>query len=369
MDRAEVTIVGAGVIGLAIAAELAQSVESVVVVERHNSFGRETSSRNSEVVHSGLYYPPGSLKARLCVDGAERLYSCCEEHSIPCSRLGKLIVAVGQSEVAGLGELLERGTLNGVQGLRLLGKEEVERIEPEVIASAAIHSPGTGIVDSHSLMSHLHRKAASSGAVFSFSSEVDRIEKQRQGYLIGLKGEDYAFFSDAVVNAAGLASDRVAEMAGIDADKEGYRLSFCKGSYFSYGKKSPVSLLVYSAPLKDLKGLGVHATPDLGGRLRLGPDAEDVDSIEYGVDQGKRDAFYESASRMIRGLDREAFSPDMSGIRPKVRGEGIRDFIITHEADKGLEGLIDLIGIESPGLTSALAIARLVAGMVREVLR
>ena len=390
MDKIKITIIGAGVVGLAIAAELSQEYSDIIVLEKHEKFGQETSSRHSEVIHSGIYYPPGSLKAELCIEGASLLYEYCEKHSIPHSRQGKLIVASNESEVADLQELYETGIQNGAKGLTLIEKSEVNKMEPNVNAVAAIYSPNTGIVDSHSLMSHLHGIAKSSGVLFSFNTEVDSIEKQKNGYVIGtrerkrgslgdmtqfspiksgsctrnVKNNGYKFVSSLIINSAGLYADHIAAMAGIDIDKAGYRLSHCKGSYFSYARKSPVKMLVYPVPHKDLSGLGIHATLDLGGRLRFGPDTEYVNAIDYEVDAGKRDFFYESAKNYIKGLDKEALNPDMAGIRPRITGDGIKDFVIKHEIDRGMTGFINLTGIESPGLTASLSIAKYVKTIV-----
>ncbi len=369
MDKVKITIIGAGVVGLAIAAELSREYDDIVVLENHERFGQETSSRHSEVIHSGIYYPPNLLKAGLCVDGARLLYEYCEKHSIPHSKLGKLIVASDESEVTALQELYETGIQNGVKGLTLIGKDEINKMEPNVNAVAAIYSPNTGIIDSHSLMSHLHRVANASGVLFSFNTEADFIEKQKNGYVIGIKNNNYKFASSIVINSAGLSADYVAELAGVDIDTAGYRLSYCKGSYFSYSRKSPIKMLVYPVPHKDLSGLGIHATLDLSGRLRFGPDAEYVDAIDYKVDAGKRDVFYESAKNYIKGLDKEALNPDMAGIRSKIKGEGIKDFVIKHEVSKGMEGFINLIGIESPGLTASLSIAKYVKNMVNGELK
>lgn len=192
--------------------------------------------------------------------------------------------------------------------------------------------------------------------------------RKKAGYLIGIKNDDYKFISKVVINSAGLYSDHIAELAGINVDSAGYRLKYCKGSYFSYAKKSPVKMLVYPVPHKDLTGLGVHATLDLGGRLRFGPDTEYIDAIDYKVDVDKRDIFYKGASKIINGLEKELFVPDMCGIRPKIKGEGIKDFIIRHENEIGLEGFVNLMGIESPGLTASLSIAKYVKGVVCNIL-
>lgn len=368
MDKVKITIIGAGVVGLAIAAELSQEYDDIVVLEKHEKFGQETSSRNSEVIHSGIYYPPNSLKAELCVDGARLLYEYCEKYSIPHSKLGKLIVASDESEVTDLQELYDTGLNNGVKGLTLIEKDEINKMEPHVNATDALYSPNTGIIDSHSLMSHLHRVANASRVLFSFNTEVNFIEKQKNGYVIGIKNDSYKFVSSLIINSAGLSAGHIAAIAGIDIDKADYKLSHCKGSYFSYAKKPPIKMLVYPVPHKNLSGLGIHATLDLGGRLRFGPDTEYVDAIDYKVDAGKRDIFYESAKKNIKGLDKEALNPDMAGIRPKIKGEGIKDFVIKHESDRGMEGFINLIGIESPGLTASLSIAKYVNSIIRTIL-
>lgn len=366
MEEVAVTIIGAGVIGLAIAAEIAGDYESIVLLERHETFGQETSSRNSEVIHAGIYYPKDSLKALTCVEGAELLYRYCNEHSVPHVHVGKLIVASEQSELARLDSLFHNGMENGVEELSIIDQNDISRIEPSVTALAAIHSPRTGIFDSHSFMKNLYNKALSSGVIFSFNSRVDVISPEKKGYVMGIGNEDYRFFSRIVINAAGLSSDRIAALAGIDLDRAGYRLEYIKGSYFAYSKKSPVSRLVYPLPGKDRGGLGIHATIDTGGRLRFGPDAERIASINYTVESGKRELFFENASRYLKGLDREAFIPDMAGIRPAMRGEGFHDFIIRHETEKGLSNFINLIGIESPGLTASLSIARRVKTLLQE---
>ncbi len=370
MDEVDVTIIGAGVVGLAAAAELSRLGRSIVVLEKAGTYGQETSSRNSGVIHSGLYYPEDSLKARLCREGAGMLYAVCRSHSIPHRRTGKLVAAADQSELGRLEALFETGIRNGLRNIRMLDKEEVEMLEPAVIAAAAIHLPDTGIIDVHALMKHFYHDAAAHGVLFSFGSEADSIDREKEGFTVRVKQEQYKFSSRIVVNCAGLASDRIAAMAGLDIDRLGYRLRFCKGSYFSYAGPSPVRTLVYPLPHVALTGLGVHATIDLGGRLRFGPDAEYVDALSYSVDQGRRDLFFEGAGRIIRGLRKDAFLPDMAGVRPKLQGpgEGVRDFVIADETGHGLPGLINLIGIESPGLTAAPAIARMVCGMVRTML-
>ena len=369
MDTMNITIIGAGVIGLAIAVELADVYDNIIVLDRNDHFGRETSSRNSEVIHSGIYYPSGSLKATLCLAGTNLLFRYCEKHSVPHARLGKLIVAADAAEISQLEQLQMNGLKNGVRDLRIVDAAEVERLQPSLRAVAALHSPATAIIDSHALMKTLYGQANASGVLFSFCSDVARIEKSGEGYIVGMKADDFTYFSRVVINAAGLNSDHVAALAGIDIDAAGYKLDYYKGSYFSYAKKHPIRMLVYPVPHKDLAGLGIHATLDMGNRLRFGPDAERVNEIEYSVDHVKRDAFYEGASRIIKGLDRESFLPEMAGIRPKLKGAGVRDFVIQHEKERGLQGLVNLVGIESPGLTASLAIAKRVRSLVDDILQ
>jgi len=370
MDKVNITIIGAGVIGLAIAAELSTRYDNIIVLERHDTFGRETSSRNSEVIHSGIYYPEGSLKARLCVEGAEQLYGSCNKYSIPHKRLGKLIVAADQPELKILEALYQKGLKNNVKELVILQKNDIGKMEPNVAAVAALYSPNTGIIDSHSLMKHFHRRAQDNEVLFAFNSEVSILNKETDGFIIGIQQENYRFKSDIVINCAGLSSDHIAELGGIDIQESRYKLKYCKGSYFSYAKPSPVKMLVYPVPHEELAGLGVHATLDLGGRLRFGPDVEYIEDIQYKVDVNKKESFYKAALKIIPGLEKDAFIPDMAGIRPKLSGqsEKARDFIIRHEIDKGLPGLINLIGIESPGLTACLGIAKHVYRMVESVL-
>jgi L-2-hydroxyglutarate oxidase LhgO len=369
MDNTDIVIIGAGVIGLAISAELSQDYENIVVLEKEDSFGRETSSRNSEVIHSGIYYPEGSLKSRLCVEGAQLLYEICEKQKIAYKKLGKLIVALEKTDIRSLHGLFEKGKRNNVKGLVLLDKEGISKLDPHTNAIAAIYSPNTGIIDSHALMKYYFSKAKEKGVLFVFKSEVNYIMREGDGFSIGIKQDDYQLKTRMVINCAGLCSDVIAAMAGVDINKNGYKIKFCKGSYFYYSKYYPLKMLVYPLPHTDLSGLGIHASFDLGNRLRFGPDVEYVESINYNVDTNKKNSFYERASKLLPGLDINAFVPDTAGVRPKLYAEGepIRDFVINDESRIGLRGLIDLIGIESPGLTASPAIARMVKNIVREI--
>ena len=367
-----VAVIGAGVVGLAVAAEMARREKGVFVLEKNQTFGLETSSRNSEVIHAGIYYPEGSLKAVLCVDGNPLLYEFCQKHGVDHRRLGKIIVATDDTEVGKLEELYALGRRNGVGDLRLLSGEEVKRLEPNVEAVAGILSPSTGILDAHALMRALHGLARERGADVVFETEVTGIVKAETGYEVEIRDREgtSAIHAGVVVNSAGLNSDRVASLAGIDLAQAGYRLHYCKGEYFSLNSPEgpPVSRLVY--PLPERAGKGIHVTPAMDGRVRLGPNTIYVNEIDYGVDDTDQERFYQSVRRFLPGIRLEDLAPEMAGIRPKLQGpdDDFRDFVITHEEARGLPGLINLIGIESPGLTACTAIGKHVASMVREIL-
>ena len=362
MADTPLTIVGAGVQGLAVAARLAPRFRELVILERRERHGSETSSRNSEVIHAGMYYPEGSLKARLCVRGKELLYELCERAVIPHRRTGKLIVALRKEEEPELERLLARGTRNGVP-LALVGTEECRRLEPEVPAVAGLLSPTTGIVSAHGLMDALLHDARRHDAILQPRAELVSIERRAADYRLEIRTPDgtETLTSERVVNAAGLEADRVSTLAGIDVEAAGYVLHWWKGSYFAVnGAKSRLlSRLVY--PVPDHVSLGVHAVLGLEGRLRFGPDAEHLPdrSLDYGVAEAKRDAFAEAVRRLVPAISAEDLSPDIAGIRAKLQGpgQGFRDFVIAEETARGLPGFVSLVGIDSPGLTSALAIA------------
>ncbi|MDD5066585.1 MAG: NAD(P)/FAD-dependent oxidoreductase [bacterium] len=365
MDEIKITIIGAGVVGLALAAELSKKHDNILVLEKNEKFGMETSSRNSEVIHSGIYYRSGSLKTKLCRQGAELLYEFCGKKDIPHKRISKLIVASCPEEVIKLKLLFEQGRQNEVKEIYWYDQADVKKLEPQVKCLNAVFLPHTGIIDSHRLMEGLYQEGRNRNVMYSFHTTVNRIGPEMPGFRIGIEEDpDFSFRSRIVINSAGLFSDKIASLAGIDIDKEGYRIAFCKGSYFAYSGKPPLQRLVYPVPHEELTGLGVHATLDLNNRLRFGPDTEYVENLDYGVDGNKSGGFYEKAACIISGLRKEAFHPDTAGIRPKIKGEGFHDFIIMEEKEKGLPGLIDLVGIESPGLTACLAISRYVADMV-----
>jgi L-2-hydroxyglutarate oxidase LhgO len=368
MDHVEVTIIGAGAVGLAVARQLGALGCSLAVLERHNGFGQETSSRNSEVIHAGIYYPAGSEKARLCVEGAELLYAYCARRGVAHRRIGKMIVAVEPGELAGLEALRQTGEGNGVQGLRLLSRKEAQALEPEVRCQAALFSPNTGIFNTHQYMEALAAEAQDRGALLVYGAEVASVESEGAGYRIGFQQGNEPFITRVVVNCAGLASDAVAAAAGVR--DPAYRLHWCKGDYFRLDRPLPVRHLVYPVVSGQAHGLGIHLTQDLAGRARFGPDVAYVEALDYAVDASKQGLFAQAVRRYLPGVPPEALMPDTSGIRPKLQGpqDGFRDFIIRHEADRGFPGLINLVGIESPGLTASLAIARKVQGLVEEAL-
>ncbi len=365
----DVAIVGAGVVGLAIAAEIAEQGKSVFVFERNSTFGQETSSRNSEVIHAGLYYPENSLKAKFCVEGNRLLYEICQKNDIPHKRFGKIILAVSEDEILGLEKIFEQAARNGVNDLELLSQSDIQQLEPNVKGRAGILSPSTGVIDTHALMQFFYKSAIEYGVEFLFETEVVRLYRIGERWKVSVR--DWEGISElatkVVINCAGLDSDKIARLAGID--REDYRLHYCKGEYFSLSSKwrNSVSRLVYPTP--EQAGLGVHVTLALDGMLRLGPNAYYVNEIDYKVTKDQKESFYQSAGRFLPTLEPDDLTPDFSGIRPKLQGpnDKFRDFIIVQEEQKGLEGLINLIGIESPGLTASPSIARYVASLVSDL--
>ena len=375
----DVVIVGAGVVGLACAAESASRGFSTLLVERHESFGRETSSRNSEVVHSGIHYPPGSLKARLCVTANRNLYGACERDGVWIRRCGKLVVAVTPEEIPKLEEIFRRGEVNGVEGLRMLEAREALALEPNISCTAALLVPPAGIVDSHELMrSYIHR-AKENGADIVYSVSLVGAEKTAAGFKLRLResgGDTTQIDCRYVVNAAGNSCDDVASFFGIDVDAAGYRLHPNRGHYFRVAPERGrlVSRLIYPVPPQKLTSIGIHITLDKAGQVKLGPDAEYIDpalgeSEWYKFDETRRDRFFEAVVRYFPALRRDDLTPDQVGVRPKIQkpGEEASDFIIAEESSRGLPGLVNLIGIESPGLTCAAEIARMVVGELRQI--
>ena len=363
-------VVGAGVVGLAVAARLASPRRLVWVVERHGAPATEGTSRNSGVVHAGIYYPPESRKARSCVRGNALLWERCERLRIPHRRCGKVVVACAGDEIAELERLHAQGGAAGAPGLRLIDASDLRRREPCVRGAAALLSASSGIVDPMALALSFAAEAEAAGAQLVLRSELVALEPHGAGGLRaavkGADGELATIRAQWVVNAAGLAADRVAALAGIDAEATGIRIHPCKGDWFALAPGAPLrfSGLVY--PVHRGPGLGVHVTPDLAGRLRLGPDAEFVEAPRYTVDPAKADTFAESARRYLPALRADWLQPDQAGVRARLAGpgEGFRDFVVREESALGAPGLIDLAGIESPGLTAAPALAEEVAALV-----
>lgn len=371
--KADITIIGAGVVGLAIAAQVASQDREVYVLEKNETFGLEISSRQSGVIHSGIYYPEGSLKAKMCVAGNRILYELCERYGIGHRRLGKLIVATSDEETGELQTLLERGQRNGAEGLRILSKREMRELEPNIEGVAAILSPSTGVIDSYALMKYFIAKAKDGGVQIAYQTKVVGIEKVADGYKVTVEDGTgkFSFTTRLLINCAGLHCDKVAELAGIDIAKAGYKLHYCKGEYFSISssKSTLVKRLIYPVPPPKVTGVGIHLTFDLEGRMRLGPSIHYVDSIDYAVDNQHKQLFYDSVRRFLPSIEYDDLEPEMAGIRPKLQEPGgdIKDFVIRDESDKGLPGFINLIGIESPGLTACPAIAKYVWGSIEEL--
>jgi L-2-hydroxyglutarate oxidase LhgO len=371
VNRADVTIIGAGVIGLAIAAQIGGKGWEAYVLEKNETFGLETSSRHSGVIHSGIYYPKNLLKTRLCVAGNHALYKLSEERGIGYRKTGKLVVATTNEEISELETLLARGQGNGVEGLRILSGREMKELEPNVDGVAALFSPSTGIIDSHALMKYFVAKAVEGGVQIAYQTKAVAIEKLADGYKVTVKDGtgEFPFMTRVVINCAGLHGDRVAELAGIDIVKAGYKLHYCKGEYFSVagGKSKLVKRLIYPMPIPKVTSVGIHVTFDLEGRMRLGPGVEYVDSLNYAVNNRHKRLFYDSVRKFLPFIEYDDLEPEMAGIRPKLQGpnEDIRDFVIRDESDKGLPGFINLIGIESPGLTATPAIAEYVLSLIQ----
>lgn len=349
-------VIGAGVVGLALAARLARSGREVLILEREDRFGTGASSRNSEVIHSGIYGVPGTLKARLCVEGRGLLYRYCQEHGVAHRRCGKLIVATDPGQAEALARLERQGRSNGVTDLRLLDGAEARELEPALRCDRALFSPSTGIVDSHGLMRALLAEAEASGATFLPRSPVLGGEARDGGLLLEVGGAEPATLAAGeVFNCAGLGAVALAaSICGIRAVPEGY---LAKGSYFALAGRAPFSRLVY--PVPEAAGLGVHLTLDLAGQARFGPDVEWVAEEGYDVDPRRADGFQEAIRRYWPGLPDDALCPAYAGIRAKLQAPGgeAKDFLVQGPADHGVPGLVNLLGIESPGLTSCLALA------------
>lgn len=360
-------IIGGGVIGLACAREL--SVKgSVLLLEKNDRFGAETSSRNSEVIHAGLYYAPGSLKERLCIEGKQRLYQFCSGFDVPHQAVGKLIIAP-ESGQAQLMQLLHKGRQLGIP-LQLLDQQQLLETEPQVRGFAALHSPTTGIIDSHIYMERLAQQAEQQGALLLRHSQVISASERDYGWQIRVASQDDItdIHCAALINAAGLQAQALAESLAIDRTAIP-PLHLCRGHYFSYSGKNPFRHLIYPLPEKNLAGLGIHATLDLGGQLRFGPDTEYLpagSAADYRVDPALAPAFASAIQRYFPGLNAQQLQPDYAGIRPKLhtKHETAADFVIHRPSNR--PPAVHLFGIESPGLTASLAIGTFVTEMLQK---
>jgi L-2-hydroxyglutarate oxidase LhgO len=365
MEKVDCIVAGAGVIGLAAARALALAGREVIVLEAHDCIGSEISSRNSEVIHAGIYYPAGSLKALLCVKGRKQLYRYCVAHHVPFKRCGKFIIAADKEQQPELQAIYEKARANGVDDLLFLDKKEMQRREPHLKCVSSLWSPSTGIIDSHAYMLALQTDVENAGGIIVFTSKVTAGAVDNGLLALTVVSGDSCFriTANTVINCAGLGGDKLAySIDGINT-KSLPVYSYAKGNYFTYSGKSPFSSLVY--PVPDEYGLGVHVTHDMSGNLRFGPDVEWVDEINYAVDPHRSERFYEAIRNYWPDLAEGSLLPAYAGIRPKINGKGLpaADFVIQGKSEHGVTGLINLFGIESPGLTSSLALADYVKAM------
>ncbi len=358
-------VIGAGIVGLAIARRLARAGREIVIIDRADAIGTETSSRNSEVIHAGIYYPAGSLKARLCVSGRTALYRYCVARGVLHSRCGKLLVATDDAQRAGLRALADKALANGVDDLQVVSVAAAKAMEPQLHCVAALHSPSTGIVDSRQLMLAYLGDAENAGASLALLTPLLRGRRQKNHWQVSLGGDNPDDLAVRhVINAAGLYASDVSRALGLAPDRVP-ATHYAKGNYFVLqGGKPPFGRLVY--PVPEPGGLGVHVTVDLGGRVRFGPDVEWIDGIDYSLDPARAAKFYPAIRRYYPGLADGALVPAYTGIRPKLSRDARidSDFLIQGAGDHGAEGLVALYGIESPGLTSSLALAERVATML-----
>ena len=369
---AEVTIIGAGVIGLAVSAALSNCKVPVYVIEQNRTFGQESSSRNSEVIHSGIHYPNGSLKGKLCLEGKEKIFAYCNKNGIPYRKCGKLIVATKTGEEQKLLEILKRSRSNGVTDGRIIERDEIAEIEPYVKAIRALFFPTSGIIDSFHLMKQLEADSVIGGSQMVYGAEVIGIKKINDGYhvyLIDADKQKFDFSTKKIVNAAGLNAGNIAGYLGInDPD---YRVYYWKGEYFGVGngKNKYVNSLIYPVPEPNTVGLGIHTTVDMGGGLKIGPNTIWLsdDKQDLKVDPAHSVIFYNTVKHFLPFLELNDLTPDQAGIRTKLQkpGDPTRDFIINEESNRNLPGFVNLLGIESPGLTACLAIADYVKGLLK----
>ncbi|TPH12885.1 NAD(P)/FAD-dependent oxidoreductase [Litorilituus lipolyticus] len=362
MYSTDVLIIGSGVVGLAIAAKLSKHYKKVLVIDKNQSFGEETSSRNSEVIHAGIYYPANSLKATLCVKGKSLLYEYCNKYHIPINNIGKLLVATNRKEEDYLAKAIELAKQNNVDDLSWVSQQWLKANEPSLGVKSAILSPSTGIVDSHQLMLSFLREVESHGGQFVGNTKVLSINPVENGFISTINSlqDTFKLHSKIVINSAGLHSVELANNITSLAKKHIPTLHYCRGCYFSYQGRSPINRLVY--PVPSAHGLGIHTTLDMAGGLKFGPDTQYLDDINYDCPESLRRTFYSAIKNYLPDIEENKLQPAYAGIRPKLQGpnDEAQDFMIQGAEQHNLENLINLFGIESPGLTSSLAIANLV---------
>lgn len=359
MEKVDCVVIGAGVIGLAVARALALAGREVIVLEANDCIGSGISSRNSEVIHAGIYYPRASLKARFCINGRNQLYDYCKAHSVPFKRCGKFVIATSEQQQPGLQTILENARANGVDDIVPLNKAEMRSREPQVRCFSALWSPSTGIIDSHSYMLALQGDLENAGGAVVFNSAVTGgiVNNGKLVLNVHDSGDTFRLAANTVVNCAGIDGDKLAR--SIEGINIGVipEYSYAKGNYFTYSGKAPFASLIY--PVPDEYGLGIHVTLDMSGNIRFGPDVEWIEKLDYEVNPGRGELFYEAIRSYWPEVKGESLFPAYSGIRPKINGRGLPavDFCIQDETEHGVAGLINLFGIESPGLTSSLALA------------
>jgi L-2-hydroxyglutarate oxidase LhgO len=364
-EAVECVVIGGGIIGLAVARVLARAGREVLLLEKERWIGQDTSSRNSEVIHAGLYYPEGSLKARFCVEGRKKLYAYCAERDVPHKRIGKLVVGVSDDEIATLKRVIKHAEAAGVTDLEWLDGKDARAMEPALSCVAAFHSPSTGIIDSHALMQAYQTDAEHAGASVVLRAPVLKGRATRDGFTLEVGGsEPMTLDCKLLINSAGLYAPALARrIAGIPAATipQDY---YCRGVYFTLAGRAPFKRLVY--PVPEHAGLGVHLTLDMAGAARFGPDTEWIDGIDYTVDARRGDKFYAAIRTYWPGIADGALQPGYAGIRPKISGpkEPAADFVIAGPQSHGVPNLVNLFGIESPGLTASLAIADHVASLL-----
>ncbi|HZO45724.1 MAG TPA: NAD(P)/FAD-dependent oxidoreductase [Xanthobacteraceae bacterium] len=357
----QVLVVGAGVVGLGIARAVARAGHEVIVAEAESAIGTITSARNSEVIHAGLYYTTNSLRAQHCPRSRRMLYTYCAERGVPHRKIGKIVVASNDKELAQLDKIYKQSQINGCENVAMLDAAAVKKLEPEVFCLAAMNSPETGIIDSHRYMLALHGEIEDHGGVVALNTRIERLVQVPAGWEVHF-GAGETIVVDAVVNSAGLGAQKLGHATEGYPQERVPKLALAKGNYFSYAGKPVFKRLVYPTPVPG--GLGVHVVLDLGGRMRFGPDVEWIEHENYDVDPGRAAAFYGRIREFWPGLPDNSLIPDYAGIRPKISGPGepALDFIIDAPKDHGVPRLVMLFGIESPGLTASLSIGEEVAG-------